>query len=299
MFLLAQRKVKKNIAVEKSTIVKESNAIARAQLRPQAESVWEERIISQIVAFNRVDDTEFPETDFLLGRLFDGRKKISGREFLEIGKAVERLASTTYTIYHSRKKYEIYPIFARIAYDNGIISACLNPKLKPYFLQLRREFSLRSLPEFRSLSSIYSQQIYRFLCSIRALDDTTVEIERLHFTTTAPESFKQNFKEFRRRVLEPAEKEINEKTSLKYRGEPIRQGRKVVAVRFIFDSLPKEEANHAAAPNENEELKKWQRLSNACYERHQKAGEACKPRGGNKCTYCKTRGRMAFRGGEE
>lgn len=294
---MAQQKANKNIAKEKSTIVKESNAIARAQLRPQAESVWEERIISQIVAFNRIDDTEFPETDFLLGRLFDGRKKISGREFLEIGKAVERLASTTYTIYHSRKKYEIYPIFARIAYDNGIISACLNPKLKPYFLQLRREFSLRSLPEFRSLSSIYSQQIYRFLCSIRALDDTTVEIERLHFTTTAPESFRQNFKEFRRRVLEPAEKEINGKTNLKFHWEPIRQGRKVVAVRFIFgDTATTEDAaDHATIINKNDELRKWQRLSNACWERHHKAGTECKPNNSNKCTYCRTRGRMAFK----
>ena len=294
---MAQRKVKKNSAVEKSTIVKESNAIARAQLRPQAESVWEERIISQIVAFNRVGDEEFPEADFMLGRLVDGRKKISGYIFQQIGKAVERLASTTYTIYHSRRKFDIFPIFARISYDNGVISAKLNPELKPYFLQLRREFSLRSLPEFRRLSSIYSQQIYRFLCSIRALNDTEVDIERLHFTTTAPESFRQNFKEFRRRVLEPAEKEINEKTSLKYSWEPIRQGRKVIAVRFIFGvggSTEAEKAPHAA-PTENDELKKWQRLSNACYERHIKAGTTCKPRGGNKCTYCRTRGRMAFK----
>lgn len=293
---MAPRKAKKNITEEKSTIVKESNAIARAQLRPQAESVWEERIISQIVAFNRVDDTEFPETDFLLGRLFDGRKKISGREFLEIGKAVERLASTTYTIYHSRRKFDIFPIFARISYDNGVISAKLNPELKPYFLQLRREFSLRSLPEFRSLSSIYAQQIYRFLCSFRALEETEVEIERLHFTTTAPDSFKQNFKEFRRRVLEPAEKEINSKTNLKFRWEPIQQGRKVVAVRFIFGGGAAAEAgDRADVSGENEDLKKWQRLSNACYERHAKAGTTCKPRGGNKCTYCRTRGRMAFK----
>lgn len=297
MFLLAQRKAKKNIDENKSTIVKESNAIARAQLRPQAESVWEERIISQIVAFNRIDDEEFPEADFMLGRLVDGRKKISGYVFQQIGKAVERLASTTYTIYHSRKKYDIFPIFSRISYDNGIISAKLNPELKPYFLQLRREFSLRSLPEFRSLSSIYSQQIYRFLCSIRALDDTTVDIERLHFTTTAPDVLKANFSKFRARVLEPAEKEINSKTNLKFRWEPIKQGRKVIAVRFIFgvgSSTEAEEATHSA-PTENDELKKWQRLSNACFEHHQKAGTECKPRGGNKCGYCRTRGRMAFK----
>ena len=296
---MAQRKTKKNITEEKSTIVKESNAIARAQLRPQAESVWEERIISQIVAFNRMDDEEFPEAYFMLGRLVDGRKKISGYVFQQIGKAVERLASTTYTIYHSRRKYDIFPIFARISYDNGVISAKLNPELKPYFLQLRREFSMRSLPEFRSLSSIYSQQIYRFLCSIRALDDTDVDIERLHFTTTVPESLKADFRKFRTRVLEPAEKEINSKTNLKFHWEPIRRGRKVMAIRFIFDEVGADVAAKAGdcadVSRENDELKKWQRLSNACYERHAKAGTPCKPRGGNKCTYCQTRGRMALK----
>lgn len=295
---MAQRKTKKNITEEKSTIVKESNAIARAQLRPQAESVWEERIISQIVAFNRRDDEEFPEADFMLGRLVDGRKKISGYVFQQIGKAVERLASTTYTIYHSRRKYDIFPIFARISYDNGVISAKLNPELKPYFLQLRREFSMRSLPEFRSLSSIYSQQIYRFLCSIRALDDTDVDIERLHFTTTAPESLKADFRKFRTRVLEPAEKEINSKTNLKFHWEPIRRGRKVMAIRFIFDAVGANVAakadDRAYVSRENDELKKWQRLSNACYERHLKAGTTCTPNKGNKCTYCQTRGRKAF-----
>lgn len=296
MFLVAKRKANKNIRVDKPEVVKESNAIARAQLRPQAESVWEERIISQIVAFNRVDDEDFPEADFMLGRLVDGRKKISGYVFQQIGKAVERLASTTYTIYHSRKKYDIFPIFSRISYDNGIISAKLNPELKPYFLQLRREFSMRSLPEFRRLSSIYAQQIYRFLCSVRALEETVVEIERLHFTTTAPESLKADFRKFRTRVLEPAEKEINSKTNLKFRWEPIRQGRKVVAVRFIFNGGAAAEAVDRAAVSGDEELKKWQRLSNACYERHAKAGTTCKPRGGHKCTYCRTRGRMAFRG---
>lgn len=235
----------------------------------------------------------------MLGRLVDGRKKISGYVFQQIGKAVERLASTTYTIYHSRRKYDIFPIFARISYDNGVISAKLNPELKPYFLQLRREFSMRSLPEFRSLSSIYSQQIYRFLCSIRALDDTDVDIERLHFTTTAPESLKADFRKFRTRVLEPAEKEINSKTNLKFHWEPIRRGRKVMAIRFIFDAVGADVAAKAGdcadVSRENDKLKKWQRLSNACYERHAKAGTPCKPRGGNKCTYCQTRGRMALK----
>lgn len=279
--------------------IKESNAIARAQLLPPSESVWEERIIAQVAAFNRMDDEEFPEAAFMLGQLFDPKTKISGAKFQQINKAVERLASTTYKVYKSRTRFDIFPVFARISYDNGIISAKLNPELKPYYLQLKREFSMRCLPEFRRLSSIYAQQIYRFLCSIRAMGEATIDIEQLYFVTTAPESFKQNFKDFRRRVLEPAEKEINSKTRLNFHWEPIRRGRKVMAIRFIFDAVGADVAAKAGDRSyvygENEELKKWQRLSNACYERHAKAGTTCKPRCGHKCTYCRTRGRMAFR----
>lgn len=276
--------------------IKESNAIARAQLLPPSESVWEERIIAQVAAFNRMDDEEFPEAAFMLGQLFDPKTKISGAKFQQINKAVERLASTTYKVYKSRTRFDIFPVFARISYDNGIISAKLNPELKPYYLQLKREFSMRCLPEFRCLSSIYAQQIYRFLCSIRAMGEATIDIEQLYFVTTAPESFKQNFKDFRRRVLEPAEKEINSKTRLNFRWEPIRQGRKVTVIRFIFSSnIATENIDRDTVPtNENEELKKWQRLSNACYERHLKAGTTCTPNKGNKCTYCQTRGRKAF-----
>ena len=72
-----------------------------------------------------------------------------------------------------------------------------------------------------------------------------------------------------------------------------------MAIRFIFDAVGADVAAKAGdcadVSRENDELKKWQRLSNACYERHAKAGTPCKPRGGNKCTYCQTRGRMALK----
>lgn len=295
---MAGRK-KKNISVDKlkqkkGDIVKESNVIARAQLLPPAESVWEERIIAQVAALNRMNDEEFLEQAFMIGQLVD--KNLDGRTFVAISNACARLAGTTFKLMFSPKRFRVYSVFDYIEYNDGIISARLNQSLKPYYLQLKREFSMRSLPDFRKLSSIYSQQIYRFLCSIRALNDTEVPIERLHFTTTAPDSFRKDFRNFRTRVLEPAEKEINTKTNLKFAWEPIRQGRKVTAIRFIFGAAAAASAaDRDVSIDETEELRKWQRLSNACWERHYKAGTTCSPRGGNKCTYCKTRGRMAFK----
>lgn len=298
---MAKRKKDKNISVDKSDIVKESNAIARAQLVPPSESVWEERIIAQVAAFNRMNNDEFPEQPFMIGQLVDGHKHIDGRTMTAISNACSRLAGTKFRIQYSRTHFRVYAVFDYIEYDTGIISARFNQSLKPYFLQLKREFTMYSLPDFRKLTSVYSQQLYRFLASLRGLDDTTVPIERLHFVTSAPATFTSNFKDFRRHVLELAEKEINAKTSLKFCWEPIRQGRKVTEIRFVFaeevvDTTAQEiAAAQAAKQTEREEHAKWQRLSNACFEKHQKAGTTCKPNNGNKCTFCRTRGRMAFK----
>lgn len=288
---MPKRKKEKISYVDKSNLVKESNVLARAQLEPVAESVWEERIIAKIVSFNRVDSTEFPEQPFMIAQLVDGRKHLDGRTLMAISNACSRLASTKFRVQFSRNHFRIYSVFDYIEYDNGIISARLNQSLKSHYLQLKREFTMYSLPEFKQLSSVHGQQLFRFLASLRGLEDTTVPIEQLHFITAASDTLRSNFKDFRRRILEPAEKEINAKTSLKFCWEPIKTGRKVTAIRFVFASAM-EEAPLAAMEAEKEDLAKWQRLSNACWERHNKMGLKCKPNHGRKCTYCRTRGRM-------
>jgi len=217
----------------KSDAVKESNTIARAQLSPAANSVWEERIISQVVAFNRVEEKEFPERSFMIGQLVD-TKNISGRQFKEIETAVNKLAGTTFTIYKSKEHFIVFPVFAHIEYDHGIISAQLNQSLKPHYLSLKNQFAIRSLPEFRKLSSVYSQQIFRFLNSWAGLPEAVIPLVELHNVTNPPPSILENYKNFKTRVLDIAHKEINEKTSLKFNWETVKQGRKVIAVRFVF-----------------------------------------------------------------
>lgn len=213
--------------------VKESNTIARAKLSPAANSVWEERIISQVVAFNRVEEKEFPERSFMIGQLVD-TKNISGRQFKEIETAVNKLAGTTFTIYKSKEHFIVFPVFAHIEYDHGIISAQLNQSLKPHYLSLKNQFAIRSLPEFRKLSSVYSQQIFRFLNSWAGLPEAVIPLVELHNVTNPPPSILENYKNFKTRVLDIAHKEINEKTSLKFNWEAVKQGRKVIAVRFVF-----------------------------------------------------------------
>lgn len=221
-------------ARRKNDVVKESNAIARARLSPPADSVWEERIIAQVAAFNRVDDTEFPSTAFMVGQVVNSPKKISTLQMSEIQKATQKLASTTFTLYRDRHSFRSYAVFSYIDFDHGIITAKLNQDLKPHYLELKKQFALRALPGFRELTSVYSQQIFRFLNSWAQLPEAIIPIAELHHVTTAPDSLKKDFRNFRLRVLEIAHREINAKTSMKYDWEPIKKGRKVIAIKFIF-----------------------------------------------------------------
>lgn len=49
-----------------------------------------------------------------------------------------------------------------------------------------------------------------------------------------PPSFRADFKAFRVRVIEKAHKDIQEKTSLRFEWEPVKAGRTVEAIRFLF-----------------------------------------------------------------
>lgn len=219
-------------------IILEANEIARAQLAPPAESVWEERIIAQIAAYIRQNDGEFPETAFMVGQLVD-TKKISTSQLKEIEKASTRLVGSTFKV-KKGKDFTIYAVFSFIRFESGIIIAKFNQDLKQYYFELEKQFAVRVLPEFRLLSSVYSQQIYRFLNSWSGLKRADIPIAELYHVTAPPPSVYGVYKNFKVRVLDVSHKEINEKTSLKYSWEPIKSGRKVIGIRFIFDKEAEE-----------------------------------------------------------
>ena len=50
----------------------------------------------------------------------------------------------------------------------------------------------------------------------------------------SPASFRADFRQFRTRVIEKAHKDIHEKTSLRFEWEPVKAGRSVEAIRFLF-----------------------------------------------------------------
>lgn len=284
------RKPRKDLVKEP---VIESNEIARARISPSPNSVWELRILQHIVTKNRENDKAFAVHKISTKELAN-TSRLSTRQHREVKKAVSRLGHMTIELPMQGRGAKFFPAFAEIDIDDaGNIEAQINPRLKPHYLGLEENFTLYALPEFRALTSIYSQLLFRYLHSWKNLNKGVylASLEELHFLLSPTESLKKDFSLFRARILEPAHREITGKTSLKFDWEPIRKGlRKVIAVRFVFDANAKHLADEKTS---NDEHAKLQRESNACFERLRQNGKECKPKPRSKrCRFCVERGRM-------
>ena len=222
-------------SIPSDEIVKKSNAIARARWQP--ESVWEPRIVALVASKVRTDDEDFLTYRIPVAELTGvSDENLRGNQYQEIRKSILHLAKATILIQGEKnpRNFMMYPIFSACGYEDGHLIARFDPDLKPHFLNLQRQFTEYSLSQFLLLPSCYSQRIFEFLKSWENTQEVIVLVEELQELLSTPKFMKDNFKNFRIRVLEKAHKDINEKTSLRYDWEPVKTGRKVTAIRFVF-----------------------------------------------------------------
>jgi len=275
-------------------IVKKSNAIARARWQP--ESIWEPRIVALVASKVRANDEDFLTYRIPVSELTGGSdENLRGNQYREIAKSIEHLGKATIRIEGKKpRNFRQYNIFAMCGYEDGCLIAGFHPDLKPHFLNLKAQFTAYNLFEYLNLPSSYSQQVFELLKSWANTPEVVISVPELHDILNTPESFRKNFTEFRRWVLEKAHKDIHEKTSLRFEWEPVRPGRSVEAIRFIFAGGRRAIAEEMKADAKEEKRKRLQA------QRAQRALECAKGKKGdcremdNKPIVCKACKRLGF-----
>jgi plasmid replication initiation protein len=282
------------MAKRKNEIVKKSNDIIRASWT--VDSVWEPRIVAHLAAKIHVKDENFKVYEVSIADILG--HQYGGHDLKELEKTVDNLLSRPITIYESSTRTAKYNIFSKCVIDSkkGILELEFHTDLKPHFLQLQKNFTQYSLTEFLSLSSIYSQRLYELLKSYRGQGYIDLTLDELHKALDFPVALRNNFYNFRKKVLEQADKEIvRGNLSLQYRWMPIKSGRggKVTAIRFSFGG------DKALREGDDEELirAKLAKQSSSCYFGLMKRKVECtpKPTKSAKCKYCVEHGNMSLR----
>ena len=259
-------------------VVKKSNALARASW--SVKSVYEPRLVALVASRVRADDKDFQDYEIPLSELLGGSG--DGRTRQMVAEVVDGLLGRILTLPRPNG-WAKCNVFSWCEYDSkaGCIRARFDPGLKEHYLNLQSHFTQYSLMEFLMLPSTYSQRLFEVLKSWSSLPEAVIDLADLFEMLDVPVSLRANFKDFRRRVLEKAHKDITSQTGLRYQWEPIKQGRAVAAIRFTFgarSAQASEKKNQARRSKDNALLKK----AVACF----KSG-SCSPRSNKQCDICK------------
>lgn len=114
------------------------------------------------------------------------------------------------------------------------------PKLLPHLTGLRKQFTSYQLQQTSALRSQYSWKLLELLMQFEKTGWAEYDIEDFATAMDATEKQRGDFAAIRRRIIEPAVKELTLKDGWLIQWHPVKAGRKVKAVRFQFQRNPQQ-----------------------------------------------------------
>jgi plasmid replication initiation protein len=222
-----------------------SNALTRAG---HGLTLAEKRIVA--CAASKLDSRAAPKGGEVL------RTKITAAEYAELAgcgmnaayealqDAAKNLFNRKITFFeaaHKRRGKAIKPIrndmrwVGRCRYHEGEAWVELSwwPDLLPYLVGLKKQFTSYQLQQASALRSVYSWRLLELLTRFESTGWAEYNIEDFKVSMDAPPSL-SDFAQVKRRIIEPAVKELTTKDGWLIQWKPIKKGRKVSTLRFDF-----------------------------------------------------------------
>jgi Protein involved in initiation of plasmid replication len=214
--------------MDKQLVVK-SNRLNEARYRL---SVQEQRIILTMVSMIKPDDVDFKPYCFTVKEFME-LVGITGKDtYSRIKQITASLRSRGFTIKEPDGDLQIGWISSAKYYDRqGQVELCFDPKLKPYLLALKKEFTRYQLKNTIKLKSAYSVRIYELLKQYQNIGHRIFDLDELKSILGIPEGSLEPYANFRMKVLDVARKELVT-ADISFDYTPIKTGRKVTDIRF-------------------------------------------------------------------
>lgn len=198
----------------------------------------EHRVIAMLIAQLDREDEAFELQRIRISELIE-KSGSSSQDLYNRGKEIcQQLLNQQIHIQKEedgRRVYEGYNALDKIRYveGDGYIEARFNDSMKPFLLQLKRRFTIYQLEAFMRLRSRYSMRIYELLKMREDLRWLRMPIEQLREVLSCEDKYAR-FGDFRRRVIEQAQSEINEITDLNFTYKVEREGQSPVRINFMI-----------------------------------------------------------------
>jgi hypothetical protein len=122
---------------------------------------------------------------------------------------------------------------AKYNHKQGSLSIEFTPNIMPYLAQVKQKFVLYNLKEIANFGSLYSTRLYELLQEFKDTGYSIKSVAQLRETFAVGKKFKL-YNDFKRFTFAHAVEEINSQYEMNLRFKELKEGRKVVAIRFEF-----------------------------------------------------------------
>ncbi|WP_100408485.1 replication initiation protein [Bacillus solitudinis] len=199
----------------------------------------EQKIILFLASQIQPQDSEFKNYKFTI-REFSKLIGLKGTpKYNEIKKITIELMRKVFTVRIGNEVTQVSWLSSVTYKENeGMMFLRFDPFLKPYLLELKRNFTSYRLENVVKLKSSYSIRLYELLKQYERIKERTFSLDELRLLLGADDIY-PSYGNFKQRVLNTAQKELEKKTDLSFDVEEIKSGRRVTSVRFIIKTKKK------------------------------------------------------------
>ncbi len=171
---------------------------------------------------------------------------VTAKEFSEmysvsIKKSYEELEMSSNSLYerdiktHDNKNDRRFRWVYEIKYhkNEGKVTLGFSPSVAPYLTMLYERFTSYSVNQIAELKSVYSIRLLEFITQFKATGKLLIDLDRFKDRLELKNEYTR-FYNLKKRVIEPAVKELKEKSNLEINWKPIKSGKTIKQLEFIF-----------------------------------------------------------------
>lgn len=234
-----------NVLHNNDNLIVKSNQLIEANYRL---TVGEQKLIYKLSLSINKDDTDFKDYAFNVSEFLKLLDVNSSHKYDEVKKLTESLMKKVLKIYDKSTDRLLQVSWISSAeYKKGTVILCFDPKLKPYLLQLKENFTKFDIRNVIQMRSCYSPRIYELLKQYETIGSRVLIIKELRQKLGILENEYPKYANLKQKVILQAQKEINEKTDISFDFEEIKDSRKVASLKFIIHK--KENKNSPSVPD--------------------------------------------------
>lgn len=226
----------KSLAKMRNQKVVKSNELI--QQRTHMLSVQEQKIILFLISQLKPEQKEFEYQSFDIIDFCDmcGIDNHSGKNYTALKSAIKSLSDRSMWVLGDigrgqKETLMRWLLKAEIEPGNGKIGMMIDPDMKPFLLELKDKYTQFDLIYTLGMKSKYSVRLYEILKSYERLGKP-VEMNLDRFRQAIGAEY-ERWADIRRRIIEPALKEINQLSDLSVIYTTQKKGKGITGVTFI------------------------------------------------------------------